>query len=76
MRTRTNAAGRLRAAPAPTDGEWLTVAEAAARMHCGRTKVFGLIRDGALPSVKVGRARVLKRDDVDGYLHTLRDAAT
>jgi excisionase family DNA binding protein len=46
----------------------LTVLEAAALMRCGRTRVFGLLRDGDLPSTKVGRARLIPRRAIDEYL--------
>jgi len=35
----------------------LTVEEAARRLGLGRTTVYGLIRDGELHSVRIGRAR-------------------
>lgn len=34
----------------------LTVAETAAALHLGRNTVYDLIRSGALPSIRVGRA--------------------
>jgi excisionase family DNA binding protein len=71
MRTRANANERNRPVAVP-DGEWLDVPQAAALMRCGRTTLFGLMRDGTLPSVKVGRARLVKRADVAAYLDRLR----
>jgi excisionase family DNA binding protein len=75
MRTTANASERVRLVPVPDD-EWLTVEQAAALMRCGRTTVFGLIRGErpALPSVKVGRARLVKRADVVAHLERPRAA--
>jgi excisionase family DNA binding protein len=70
VRTVVNAAERFR--PAGTPEDLLTVVEVAALMRCGRTKVFALIGDGSLPSVRPGRARLVRRGDVDTYLETLR----
>jgi excisionase family DNA binding protein len=74
MRTAANEYGRNRPVAVPDD-EWLTVPQAAALMRCGRTTVFGLIGDGTLPSVKPGRARLVKRADVVAHLEQLRGDA-
>jgi len=71
MRTAANESERVE----PAD-EWLTVPQVAARMRCGRTTVFRLIGDGTLPSVKPGRSRLVKLEDVDTYLARLRDSTT
>ena len=73
MRTTANASERNRPVAVPDD-EWLTVEQAAALMRCGRTTTFGLIGDGTLPSIKPGRARLVKRADVVAHLETLRAA--
>lgn len=73
MRTAANAGGRiLRVVDDPDD--LLTVDQAAARLRCGRTKLFALIGQGDLPSTKVGRARQIRRGDVDAYLDRERAA--
>lgn len=75
MRTVVDASARFR--PAGDPGDLLTVLEVAAVMRCGRTRVFELIRDGELPSVKPGRARLVRRADVAAYLEReLTRAAT
>jgi excisionase family DNA binding protein len=63
-----NAAERFRQVPPERADDLLTVPEAATRLGCGRTKVFALIKARELPSVKVGRARQIRRGDVDAYL--------
>lgn len=70
MRTVVNASERFRSTPDPE--EWLTVPQVAERLRCGRTTVFRLLGDGTLPSVRPGRARLVKRTDVDSYLEQLR----
>lgn len=60
----------LRALP-PTS-ERLTIDEVGRELRCSRSTVFRLLRDGAFPSVKVGRARVIDRTDVDAYVAALK----
>jgi excisionase family DNA binding protein len=74
MRATGNAGERFHPVVVP-DSDLLTVTEAAALLRCGRTTVFGLINDGTLPSIKPGRARLIKRDDVVAYIDGLRDAS-
>jgi len=45
----------------------LTVEEAAAMLSLGRTSVFGLIKSGALRSVRIGRSRRVPREAVRDY---------
>jgi excisionase family DNA binding protein len=75
MRTTANVSERVSLVAVPDD-EWLTLEQAAALMRCGRTTLFGLIRGEhpVLPSIKVGRARLVKRADVVEHLETLRAA--
>jgi excisionase family DNA binding protein len=50
----------------------LTIEDVAARLHCGRTTVFELIRSGELgASVKIGRRRLVDAANVDRYLQQL-----
>ena len=46
----------------------LTIDEAARQLGCGKAKVYELIRTGELPSVKIGRRRVVRWADVDALL--------
>lgn len=39
------------------DPLFITVEEAAKRLNLGRTHVFRLLKDGTIPSVKLGRSR-------------------
>lgn len=50
----------------------LTPEVAAERLSCGRTKVYELIRTGALESVKVGRLRRVPVDALNAYVESLR----
>jgi len=49
----------------------LTVEEAAALLSLGRTSVFGLIKSGALRSVRIGRSRRVPREAVRDYAASL-----
>lgn len=46
----------------------LTPAEAAAALGVGRSTLFDLLGSGALPSVRIGRARRVRRDDLDAFV--------
>jgi excisionase family DNA binding protein len=46
----------------------LTVEQTGQRLGCRRTKVFALLREGAFPSVRIGRQRLVSATDVDEYL--------
>lgn len=52
----------------------LTVEEAARRLRVGRTLCFGLVRSGALESVKVGHLRRVPVDALPEYVARLRTA--
>lgn len=54
----------------------VTVDDVARRLGCSRRTVFRLLADRALPSIKVGRQRLVDPDDVDAYLQQLRAAST
>ena len=49
----------------------LTVEDAASVLQIGRTRVFGLIANGALASVKIGRSRRIRRRDLEAYVKSL-----
>jgi len=53
--------------------ELLTPEEAAGRLRIGRTFIYSLLRQGAIPSVKIGRARRVRVRDVDEYVRNLLD---
>jgi excisionase family DNA binding protein len=46
----------------------LTVEETAAELRIARRRVFDLIREGALPSVTIGKSRRIRRDDLAAYV--------
>jgi excisionase family DNA binding protein len=43
-------------------------------MTLSRRSVEGLISSGALPSSKIGRRRIIDRNDVDAYIARHREA--
>ena len=51
-----------------TDQRLLTVAEVAAALRVSNMTVYRLIRNGALPSTRVGRGYRIWEDAVDTYL--------
>lgn len=60
------------AAPEPrpaasSDRVLLTVEEAAKRLHIGRTTAWGLVKNGELESVQIGRLRRVPASAVDAY---------
>jgi len=48
-----------------------TVQEAAETLKMSRSKVYGLIKEGGLPSVKIGGSRRLRRQDIAQFLESL-----
>jgi excisionase family DNA binding protein len=59
----------LRAVPASVD---LTIDETAALLHCSYRTVLRLLSARVIPSVKIGRRRMIRSADVDAYLESLR----
>ena len=61
--------------PAPASGLGtrllLTVEEAADCLGVGRTYMFQLISRGAVPSVRVGKLRRVKPEDLENYVASL-----
>ena len=47
---------------------WLSPAEAVEYSGIGRTRFYGLISSGAIPSAKLGRTRHIRRQDLDAFL--------
>jgi excisionase family DNA binding protein len=47
---------------------WLSPADAIAYAGIGRTRLYGLLTSGALPSAKVGRTRHIRKRDLDRFL--------
>jgi excisionase family DNA binding protein len=50
------------------------VTEAGECLGVSRSKVYLLIRSGALPSVRIGGARRIRASDLQGYVDSLREA--
>lgn len=53
----------------------LTPEEASEVLGIGRTKVYALIADGDLLSVRIGNSRRVPRDAVDEFIARLEDEA-
>jgi excisionase family DNA binding protein len=47
---------------------WLTPAEAVEESGIGRTRLYGFLTSGALPSAKIGRTRHIRRRDLERFL--------
>lgn len=47
---------------------WLTPAEAVEESGIGRTRLYGFLTSGALPSAKIGRTRHIRRRDLHTFL--------
>ncbi len=52
-----------------------TIDEAAEELRLGRTALYDLLRSGQLGSIKIGRRRLVTRDDLLMFLGSLRDAS-
>jgi len=51
----------------------LTVEQTAAELHIARRRVFELIRNGLLPSVKIGTSRRIRSSDLADFVAQLSD---
>jgi excisionase family DNA binding protein len=49
----------------------LTVEETARELHIARRRVYGLVRTGDLPSVKIGKSRRISRQAIEAYVRGL-----
>ena len=47
---------------------WLSPADAIEYSGIGRTRFYGLLTSGAIPSAKVGRTRHIRKGDLDRFL--------
>lgn len=59
------AAIRADVRPPPEPSLFLTLDEAARQLRIGRTSLYGMLDRGELPSVKVGRRRLVPRAAID-----------
>lgn len=63
---------------APRDGvdpDLMSVVEAARRLGIGRTKIYELIESGRLPSVKIGKRRLISHEMIEAFRKELLPAA-
>jgi excisionase family DNA binding protein len=54
----------------------LTIEEAAKALRIGRTMMFKLLAEGALPSVYIGRARRISLDAIRSYVKQNESSTT
>jgi excisionase family DNA binding protein len=69
--TGVRAMGEEQAALAPLA---VSVEDAARILGCGRTTVYGLMRDGHLPSVVLRRRRLVRVEDLQQFIAALPQA--
>jgi excisionase family DNA binding protein len=50
----------------------LTVEESARELRIARRRVYDLIRDGAIASVKIGKSRRISRTAIEEYVRSLQ----
>ena len=48
-----------------------TLTDVAAALSVGRSKVYELVRSGALPSVRIGGSRRVRGEDLAAYVDSL-----
>jgi excisionase family DNA binding protein len=51
----------------------LSADELAQELGVGRTTAYSLLWSGAIPSMKVGRLRKVRREDVEQFIQTLME---
>jgi excisionase family DNA binding protein len=57
--------------PLPGRSLLLTVEESARELRIAKRRVWALIQDGSLSSVKIGRSRRISRDAIEQYVRQL-----
>jgi excisionase family DNA binding protein len=58
------------------NGKWLTIDELAAYLKMGRTKLYRMAQGGELPGSKIGTQWRFDRDEIDGWVKSLRQTAS
>ncbi|MFB6820313.1 helix-turn-helix domain-containing protein [Streptomyces virginiae] len=53
-----------------------TVKDAVALLRLGRSTIYELMASGELPFIKLGRARRIKRVDIDAFVDQLQPQST
>ena len=48
-----------------------TLDAAARHLSLGRTKIYALIADGRIPTVRIGRRRLIRRADIEAFVAAL-----
>jgi excisionase family DNA binding protein len=55
------------------EGELLTLTDVVRRLKISRWKVYDLMNAGSLPSIRIGRRRLVSADDLAAYVDRLRE---
>lgn len=42
-------------------------------LGCGKTRLYRYMKDGQIPSVKLGKSRRIRKSDLDGFIEGLTD---
>ena len=71
----TLATPKPRTAPA-VDVRLIGVPEVALRLDITEREVWNQLADGSIPSVKLGRRRLVRSDALDAFIDSLTDAAS
>ena len=58
-----------------TDDDLLTVSDVAEMLHASRATVFRILRAGTLPSIKVGKSRLVRRGTLHRFIRAQESAA-
>lgn len=60
----------------PMDRLAVSVEEAAQMLGIGRSKVFELLKEGSLPSIRIGRRRLISCTEIRAFLERVGTATT
>lgn len=58
-----------------TDDDLLTVSDVAKMLHASRATVFRILRAGTLPSIKVGKSRLVRRGTLHRFIRAQETSA-
>jgi len=50
-----------------------TPEQACRLLGCGKTRLYGYMKDGQIPSVKLGKSRRIRKSDLDEFIDGLSD---
>jgi excisionase family DNA binding protein len=62
--------------PPPADRRLVSIPDAAVRLAVGEREVWKLVGNGTLPSLKLGRRRLITSDSLDAFIAARLDDAS